>query len=561
MLTLGVLVVNVVLLSGLAVAGVRNRSEPGASVFAVLEGISAVWVAATIAELTVQSPGVRVRMWGLSTGLSLVAVPLWLAFILRYTGRDRWLRPDRFAVVATPLLVGATLYLFVPTWPELIAETSVSTIPSGSVVSSSIGPVGAALGVYVYLLFAAGLSLVLGTLARGNRVFVGQAMAFLAGSLLTVLASLGEVFGVAGAGYPLTETALGAQAALWGFAVFRQQFLAVVPAVARVGERVVFDEIDDGVVVVDDQGTVTRVNPQAQDYLGGGLGGATAADLLDRIEAPSLEALPTRVQRTGRTYQVKASELTDWRGQAIGQALVVRDITGLVRRQQRLQVLNRIMRHNLRNDMTVIRGYAEGIGRQVNGDVSEMSTTIVRRADNLLNVSEKAVEINSILDRDAHVETVDVESVVGEWADHFETEYSSADIEVCTESAELRTTPELLSVVLREIVENAIQHGGDPPHVEIEVTVDAEEAVFSVTDDGSGIPAVEVDAIRAGRERPLEHATSLGLWLSYWGALALGGDIDFSVAETGTRVTVVVPQLPATEVGGSIDEIETVGGY
>jgi signal transduction histidine kinase len=561
MLTLGVLAVNAVLLSGLAVAGVRNRSEPGASVFAVLEGVSAVWVAATIAELTVQSPGVRVRMWGLSTGLSLVAVPLWLAFILRYTGRDRWLRPDRFAVVATPLLVGASLYLFVPTWPGLIAETSVSTLPSGTVVSSSIGPVGAALGVYVYLLFASGLWLVVETVASGNRVFVGQAMAFLAGSLLTVLASLGEVFGVAGAGYPLTETALGAQAALWGFAVFRQQFLAVVPAVARVGERVVFDEIDDGVVVVDDEGTVTRVNPQAQSYLGGDLGGATTADLLDRIEAPSLEALPTRVQRTGRTYQVKASELTDWRGQTIGRALVVRDITGLVRRQQRLQVLNRIMRHNLRNDMTVIRGYAEGIGRQVNGDVSEMSTTIVRRANNLLDVSEKAVEINSILDRDAHVETVDVESAVGEWADHFEAEYSSADIEVRTESGELRTTPELLSVVLREVVENAIQHGGDPPHVEIEASVDSEEAVFSVTDDGSGIPAVEVDAIRAGTEQPLEHATSLGLWLSYWGALTLGGDIDFSVSETGTCVTVVVPQLPASEVGGSIDEIETVGGY
>ncbi|PSQ41556.1 hypothetical protein BRD14_06135 [Halobacteriales archaeon SW_5_68_122] len=98
MLTRLVLASSLFLLCGLAIVGWRNRSDPGAGVFGLLEAVSAVWVALTVVGLSLPPGVARLRVWGATTALSLLVVLLWMAFILRYTGRDRWLRPTRFGV-------------------------------------------------------------------------------------------------------------------------------------------------------------------------------------------------------------------------------------------------------------------------------------------------------------------------------------------------------------------------------------------------------------------------------------------------------------------------------
>jgi hypothetical protein len=67
------------------------------------------------------------------------------------------------------------------------------------------------------------------------------------------------------------------------------------------------------------------------------------------------------------------------------------------------------MRHNLRDDMTVVRGCANQIRGSVNGDVADMSSTIVRKADGSLTISEKAVEIDRMLEHESDPEEIDIE--------------------------------------------------------------------------------------------------------------------------------------------------------
>jgi hypothetical protein len=202
MLTLGILLGNIVLLSGLAVVGWRNRSEPGATIFALLESVSAVWTGLAVAGLRLPPGEARIRIWSAATGLSLVVVVLWMAFILRYTGRDRWLRLDRLGVASVPLLGGSLLYAFAPTWMPFVGRIEQSAIAPGTVVYSSIGPVGTVLAVYIYLFFLAGLLMVLKTIVETNTLYIGQALAFLLGTFVTIVASVGEIVGVPVGGYP-----------------------------------------------------------------------------------------------------------------------------------------------------------------------------------------------------------------------------------------------------------------------------------------------------------------------------------------------------------------------
>ncbi len=545
MLVQGLLAGTVVLLGGLAAVGWRHRAEPGAAVFALLEGVSAAWVGLTLVGLFVPEGTLRLRMWGTTTGLGFVVAALWVAFILRYTGHERWLCPRRIGAVVAPLLAGALLYGVAPVWPPLTDRAVQSTTVAGTVVTESVGPLGLALFVYVYLTLLAGLLVVLWAALDGDGLFVGQALALTLGTVVPVAASAAEVVGLAG-GYPLVQATMSVQALLWGYAVFRQEFLRVVPAVARVGERAVVKELDDGVLIIDG-GTVASANPAARGHLSAEPVGEPVETLLEVMDVPDLEALPTQFRRRGRTYQAKLSTVSDWRDETVGRALVLREVTDLARRQQRLEVLNRIMRHNMRNDMTVVQGCADEICDRADEETADLSATIARRAESLLAISEKAVEIDRLLAEGGERRVVDLESFVGDRVGQVASRFPEATVELSLESASVCTVPRLLAPVLEEVVENALEHAG--PGADVAVTASREDdgARVEVADDGPGIPDLEVATLESGRETPLEHATSLGLWFIHWGTRSLGGRVDIETTNGGSTVAVTVPNLSTVE--------------
>jgi len=549
-LTSTVLVATAGLLLCLAVVGWRNRSVPSARSFAALEAVSAVWVGLVLVGLQLPAGRERLAVWGLATGGSLVTVALWLGFILIYTGREEWVRPRRFSALVAPLTAGATAYAVAPSWSPLVARTEQRTLSVGTVVEASVGTVGGVLGIYVYAVFLAGLALVVVTVLRGSELFAGQATALVLGTLVTVLASAGELVGVPVSGYPLTEVALGGQSLFWGYAVFRQQFLALVPGVARIGERAAFEELDDGVLVVGGDGTVIRANPRARSYLGaerGKLVGTAVRTVLGRMEAAALADLPTRFRRQGRTYQATVSAVTNWEGDPVGRVVAIRDVTGLVRRQQRLQVLNRVLRHNVRNDANVLLDVAERLQDRDDPELVSLGETVAEETDDLVTISGNVVEIERLFDRTTTVDPVDlralVEGAVEVLADRYTAGTVATTVDDGGDRSQLHTDRWLLSTVLKELVENALEHAGDAPRVSVEASRTEDGARIVVADDGPGIPSTEVETIRSGEETDLQHATGLGLWLVYWGAQSLGGDVRITVSETGSTVTLSVPDL------------------
>lgn len=540
-LTIGVLL-------GLTAVAWRYRMKRGAKLFAVLQVTAVVWVGVTILGLRTPPGTTQLRVWGASTGLSLVVTVLWFGFILSYTGRDRWLRAQRLGIISVPVLIGALVYVVAPTWSPLAGEITQETIAAGTVVTASIGPLGIALGVYLYLFFAAGLGLVVKTVLQGSRLFVGQGLAFVVGSLITIVAGFLVVVGIPIEGYPLTQVALGGQAVLWGYAVFGQQLLRVVPAVTEVAEQAVFDDLDDGLVVVNSAGNIVRTNPRANSALDAReLTGDPIEPVLESMGVDTVDDLPTRFENDGRTYRTNVSKIRNWQGEPVGDALIVRDITPLVTREQRLGVLNRILRHNVRNDMTIVMGVGEQLRSHSDDNLATYGKKLTETARNLTDVSEKAIEIERMFGTSMATGQVDLSTTMDETVSRLSAEYPAATVITSVDAETVRTDRQILISVIEEVVTNALEHAGDEPAVRIEAAPTDAGTEITVTDDGPGIPDAELRPVTAGEETALKHASSFGLWFVTWGVQALGGTVDIETMPSGTRVTLTISDLKVSD--------------
>jgi len=214
-------------------------------------------------------------------------------------------------------------------------------------------------------------------------------------------------------------------------------------------------------------------------------------------------------------------------------------------RAQQLQVLDRVLRHTLRNELNVVRGRAELVAEQTDGETAEHARTVVERCDGLLETADKERAINDVLGADTTAEPVDVARAVQHAVERVREDYPDAALALdVPEHARAVAVPQLGTAV-RELVENAIRHADvDPAQVAVTVAVERDAVRIDVADHGPGIPAVErrvlsgEDAIDA-----LHHSQGLGLWLVHWTVAYSGGELSFS--DNHPRGTVVSITLPA----------------
>ena len=215
---------------------------------------------------------------------------------------------------------------------------------------------------------------------------------------------------------------------------------------------------------------------------------------------------------------------------------VQRDITERKRREQRLEVFNRILRHNLRNQLDVIQSHAEALATWTTGGHAER---IVAAADELAGIGRRARQVDRILSTDDMLTEIDVAETL---SDTLETmEPTGSDVAVTTElpkQARLWTDEETVTMAVESALENALEHAAST--VTVAVDDEPEECVITIADDGPGIPEEELMPIEAETETRLEHGRGLGLWQLRWCVDSLNGELSFET-ESGTTVRITVP--------------------
>ena len=548
-------VVGIALL-GAAVWIARRRETAALRPFAVFVG-----VVGTLAVADAVGAGAltSLSMVWLLTVLAIPAAFTW--FVIEYYGLPYLASPRRKAAFLAPTAVALASGIALILSPE-----STGSMAGGGPTAPAVpAPLGfAALAEQIGLYYAggvmlAGVALLVRTVSdyeyldrrlAGALSFVAvwPWLAYVVTPAIVSSVGVETILSLNASGYTLSLAAVG-------FAVTRGGIFDAAPAAGTLGPETVLADLDDAVVVVDRDERIVTLNDAAADAFGVKPAAATTQPLSACVgfDLDTLRDSDT-VELSGpdgsRQFEATVSPVSDRFDRQPGYAIVCTDVTQQRVRSQRLSVLNRVLRHNLRNEMNKIRGRAELIadGGQEYVDHAE---TIVSSADTLISTGERARQVEQMMATTTAIEESASLTTIGETVvEEYRSEHPDATLSVdIDDSLQVPVNEQVLAHVLDNLVENAVVHNDAPtPVVTVGARATNDGIEVSVADNGPGIPSNERAVIETGDEDALDHGSGLGLWAVKWGAVRLGGEIAFEDRKPrGTVVTITLPTETSAE--------------
>ena len=459
----------------------------------------------------------------------VVSVP-WTTFALRYAGRGGIVTARRVAVAT--LCAASMLGVFV-------ADTAGVTPSAWEQPTMFVGSL-LLLGILGTVLTATGV-VVVSTYRDGGTSLAHGAVVVSPVALLLVGGQVNSLLDPPSAA-AVTSLVLALTAATFALSVRRYEVVTRRPGTGALGERAAVDAMSEAFLVVDRRDSVVRTNQQADRLFGPDTTGATLDDVVD-VDLATLaesETIQRWTDRGYRRFDPRVSELTDDRGHALGHTVTLLDVTDREIKRQRIQVLNRILRHNIRNDVSVIGARAEAALAADDPDPTHLQTIVDVAAD-LETRSADARRIETLIDdRTVPEEPVAVDDLAATVVADVTADRSGVSTDVSVPTVGVSLDRALLRYALRTLVENAVEHNdGEHPTVAVRGTETATGVRLVVADDGPGIPASERSVIEDGAEGPHDHASSLGLWGASWAVQTLGGDLSFEDSDLGGAAVAV----------------------
>ncbi|WP_096592957.1 sensor histidine kinase [Halorubrum ezzemoulense] len=220
----------------------------------------------------------------------------------------------------------------------------------------------------------------------------------------------------------------------------------------------------------------------------------------------------------------------------------------LKRQRDDLQLLNQVMRHDIRNDLQLVGAYAELLDDHVDEEGREYLDVIKRNTQGAVSLTTAVRDLAEVMLReDAEPSRVALDRVLSQQVEEVRSAYSEAVFTVEGSYPEVEVVgDEMLSSVFRNLLRNAVQHNDEtPPKVTVSATVDEGEGVAEVrvADNGPGIPEGQRDEIFGKGEKGLDSpGAGIGLYLVRSLVEIYGGGVW--VEDNEPRGAVFVVRLP-----------------
>lgn len=286
----------------------------------------------------------------------------------------------------------------------------------------------------------------------------------------------------------------------------------------------------------------------------------------------------TSFRRREVEMNVTAAPIVDKSGTVSGAVCVYRDVTNrrglertvLVERDRLRIVLNELraveakrdeflssLSHDLKNPLTGLRGLAQLIHRQITlgsfdrdsalrhlESMIESTGTMTRMVDDLVRASRQRANRTLVVER----EPVDLVALTRSFV---AAQQPAADQDIMVEADPdgiiVPIDAQQMERVISNLIWNAIKYSSRQSRVWVRLRIDGACALLSVTDEGIGIPADELQHIferfyRARNVSPEVPGTGVGLVSALEVVQAHGGSLDVeSVEGQGSTFTVRLP--------------------
>ncbi len=253
-----------------------------------------------------------------------------------------------------------------------------------------------------------------------------------------------------------------------------------------------------------------------------------------------------------------------------GAVLVLMDVTQLhaLERVRRDFVAN--LSHEMKTPLTAIRGFSETLldgslegppeQRRFLGIIRQHAVRLSHLTDDLMRLARIEAGKLETEPVPVRIETV-VESVLE--SARLKAGDRSLAASVSSDARPVQTDPTLLTEILQNLVDNAIQYSASDGRIEVATRFSDAEARVSVSDNGVGIPKAHLGRIfeRFYRVDPARSrevgGTGLGLAIAKHTVEVLGGRIEVeSSPKQGSKFTVV---LPAPQPDAPLAEVNAPG--
>jgi signal transduction histidine kinase len=486
----------------------------------------------------------------LSTPLVAAVPGLWMAFVLAFSGHDRWRTENRTVALATPAFVWV-----LTAWSSAthgLSRRGLTAVTEGpfSLLSFGLGVADAAFVLYAYGLCVAGVLVVVDLYRRTGNRYRLQTFVILLGTLFPFLGGIVTVVDVGSyADLAWFPTGLVVHGVFLYGTVF---WLGTLDA-AVVARDTAVEVMQDPVIVAGSDGRIRDLNPAAEELLPPDAVGSSLSEVFPRLEV----GVEHPISIGDRQFDIQEDPITDPRGTDRGHVFLLRDVTERERRQtelerreaelerqnDRLEDFAGVVSHDLRNPLAAATAAVE-LARTADGDNDDA----LERAANAHERMDDLIEgLLSLATAGKSVDEVDRVSLDGTarrvWS---RLETADATLSVGGPDVPALADGDRLEQLLSNLFRNAIEHAGDDVAVRVEIERREDGLALAVADDGPGVPPDQRSTV-IERGVSLGGGTGLGLAIVADIAEAHGWELSVEESASGGARFVISGIEPADE--------------
>jgi len=185
--------------------------------------------------------------------------------------------------------------------------------------------------------------------------------------------------------------------------------------------------------------------------------------------------------------------------------------------REKLALINRIVRHDIGNDLQVIAGTADALERYVDDDGAEPLERLQRTTSEAIDITERLrTFVSALEDDEADLRPIALQQVLTTQVENLRDRYPAATVSLSKPVPDVAVqADELLATVLHNLLSNAVTHNdSDDPRVIVTVETDPGIVTIRVADDGPGIPDPQRGSLfERGELGPDSNGSGIGLYI------------------------------------------------
>ncbi len=267
-------------------------------------------------------------------------------------------------------------------------------------------------------------------------------------------------------------------------------------------------------------------------------------DILNKLEnKETWKGELINIKKSGERYTSKQTitPIVDDKNNITNITVIQEDITNKQINEQILNVLNRVLRHNLRSSLNVIEGYAKNLEEDAGYNNQRMAVrAICNRTEQMTDICKKMAHVRNLVngrDEPNNIKLREVLDIVHS--------YNEQDIELNMNEKYYDYKikyGDLFIMAFKESLSRSLNKESSKITINVEESKEDKDIInFYIVNSEDDYNKEKWDIIKSGKETPLKHTDGLDLWILYWSITAIGGTVEYEKVDKGTKFILCIP--------------------